>query len=341
MSIRNMLLFALVLAGALLQPVFAENLRCRPAISGNLWWIEPEMMKDGVDKWRDELDAQQKIGFDLLWLMNTDSVIDMPGDPLKQLLDMCAKRHVKVILDAGSTSNWYAPLDIDKELDICGKHIKKIGEHYGNHPAFYGWYISQEIYMCWGPTADYIDKLYPELVKMCKRSADLPVMVSPFFILDRDKIFGNFQFNEPDEYRDYWARLLKKSGIDIVMLQDSGEHFSYVTMDQRRPFFEAMQQACKLSGAKLWGNVEVAEYVCESPEAFVKKYGHVHHSTVPLPWRSVPIDRLQQKLELAAQYSDRIVSWGYKEYCRPELGSDAAKWYEDYRAYYKRCSGMK
>lgn len=339
-----MRLYVLVILGLIIcilpQSVSADNLRCRPCISGNLWWLSPDMFEGGMSKWRDELDDQQKIGFDLLWLMNTDSVLDMPGDPLKQLLDLCAKRHVKVIIDAALNQNWYNPLDLNNELSYCGKHIKTIGERYGNHPAFYAWYIGQEIYMCWPDQAtyDYIFKLYPALVKLCKQSANHPVTVSPFFILDRDQIYGKFRFNEPDEYRDFWTKLLKKSGIDILMLQDSGEHFSYVTMDQRRPFFQAMQAACKASGTKLWGNVEVAEYICESPQAFVQKYGRVHHSTVPLPWRPVPIDRLKQKLDLAAEYSDQIVSWGYKEYCRPEIGPEAAKWYEDYKAYYHESS---
>lgn len=338
MRIRYILLLIILLA-AMARPVLsADNCnKCLPLISGNLWWLDADMFDGGMSKWRDELDNQQKIGFDILWLINTDSVIDLPGDPLKQLLDLCAKRHIKVIIDAGTSGAWYHPFDLDKETDACKKHIQKIGERYAGHPAFYAWYIYQEIYMCWPGNSDYdyIFKLYPSLVKMCKRSANLPVIVSPFFILDRDKIYGNFRYNEPGEYRDFWAKLLKKSGIDIVMLQDSGEHFSYVTMDQRRPFFQAMFDACKESGAKLWGNVEVAEMVCDSPESFVQKYGRVHHSMVSIPWRPVPIDRLKQKLELASEYSERIVSWGYKEYCRPDIGVEAAKWYEDYKAYYR------
>lgn len=326
-----------VLLGFLLQSASASDagVKCRPLISGNLWWITPDMMKGGMSKWRDELDDQQKIGFNILWLCNTASVIDLPGDPLRQLLDLCQKRKVKVVLDAGTSGPWWEPLVLAKELSICTNHIKAIGGHYGGHPAFYAWYLSQEIYMCWGGEADYINHLYPELVKQCKQSANLPVMVSPFFILDRQKIFGDFRFNDPDEYRDYWKGLLKRSGIDIVLLQDSGEHFSYVTIEQRQPFFEAMAQACQQSGAKLWGNVEVAEMLCDSPDEYARKYGRVHPSKASgLPWRAVPMDRLKEKLDLAAQYSDRIVSWGYQEYCRPQLSPVAAKWYQDYSVYY-------
>ena len=74
-------------------------------------------------------------------------------------------------------------------------------------------------------------------------------------------------------------------------------------------------------------------------EEYPKRYGKVHANSVPnLPWRPVPIDRLKSKLELAAQYSEDIVTWGYREFCRPSIGPAAKAWYEQYLAYYRRLS---
>jgi hypothetical protein len=293
-----------------------------------------------MDGWRDELDQQAKIGFDLLWLVNAPAALasEKEAKLLSDLMDLCAKRKVKVILDTGSSGMWYASIDLNKELKMCGENIDRIGERLGKHPAFFAWYVPHETYWCWpGEWNDYIHALYAGLVERCKKAASLPVTVSPFFILDRDKIFGDFRYVEPDEYERYWAEIVRKSGFDIVMLQDSGEHFSYVTNDMRRPFFKAMQSACRASGAKFWGNVETAEFDCPSKDEYVRRYGKVHHSTVKnAPWRPVPIGRLREKLELACQYCTDIVTWGYREYCRPELGEAAAKWYSDYRAYYRR-----
>jgi len=76
--------------------------------------------------------------------------------------------------------------------------------------------------------------------------------------------------------------------------------------------------------AILWGNVEVAEFVCKSPERYVELYGRGHHSQVKdPPWRAVPMLRLKEKLALAPEYSERIVCWGYQHYCRSGLGDDA------------------
>jgi len=314
--------------------------RCRPKISGALWWYDPtESAGWGIDGWRDELDRQSRIGFDLLWLCNTQGAVatDEGVALLRGLLDMCAKRKVRVVLDAGSTGSWYSPLDLKKDLEVCGSHIGKLGKLFAGHPAFFAWYVNQEIYMSWGAQADYIDGLYPGLVERCKKAADLPVTISPFFILDRDKVFGDFRYNEPAEYERFWARLIARSGFDIVMLQDSGEHFSYATNEMRRPFFEAMRGACKSAGARFWGNVETAEYVCPSKEEFVRLYGKIHHAEAKgLPWRAVPIDRLKGKLELAAEFGEEIVTWGYREFCRPALGEAAQKWYSDYRDYVRR-----
>ena len=334
-----------LLAGSTLDAVSADKqveqglAGARPsepaAISGTLWWCSPSQFSEwGLTGWRKELEQQQALGFDLLWLTQAPQVVRNPGFSLRNLLDLCAERKFQVILDTGSTGKWFAPLDLKKELDLCRKNIRTIGEQLAGHPAFYAWYIPHEIYMDWGAMNEYVSDLYPALVEACRKSAKLPVTLSPFFILDRTRVFGDFRYNEPAEYGAYWAGLIKKSGLDIIMLQDSGEHFSYVTNEQRRPFFQAMSQACRLCGARLWGNVEVAEMDCPSIEAYVSRYGRVHHSAAKgIPWRPVPLDRLREKLKLAAEYSERLVSWGYQEFCRPALGRSAASWYTNYQRY--------
>jgi len=307
---------------------------CPPVISGNLWWYHPRSFS--LDEWERMLAEQKRLGFDLLWLSNTASALDTEehGVHLAGLMDQAHSLGFQVLLDTGFTPNWYGHRDLERELAYCGRTVDHLGERFGAHPAFYGWYIPHEIYMTWGDFAAYIDRLYPALVQRAKQAADKPVTLSPFFILDRDQIFGTFQFNEPDAYQRYWEGLLRRSAIDIVMLQDSGEHFSYVTNAMRRPFFQAMHAACKATDAKLWGNVECAEFVCESPEAYIAKYGRVHHAAVKdAPWRIVPMDRMQEKLTLASEYSERIVTWGYQQFGRPVLGEAAQAWGEAYRAY--------
>lgn len=314
-----------------------KSLPCRPSISGALWSINGANLAIwSDDQLRAELTEQRALGYNLIWLSYTASVIDAPGDPIQRLLDVCSKRHIEVIMDVNMSPSWFTTIDLKSELELCQKHITAMAAKYGGHPAFYAWYIPHEVYMTWGYAEVYQDGLYAGIVEMCKKTGKRPVTLSPFFILDRNKIFGDFRYAEPDEYYSHWRDTLKKSGIDIIMMQDSGEHFSYVTIDQRRPFFKAMKAACDETHTKLWGNVETAEYVCENIDEYIRLYGRVHHSTaVGLPWRAVPMERLRQKLELASGYCERIVCWGYYEFCRPSVGADAVKWYQDYANYYK------
>ena len=300
----------------------AKRLKTRPVISGNL---RPYRAKG----WVQDLDEEAALGFNLLWLSHASSALQSPppADPLGELFDMCAKRQVEVILATEATGNWSTTQDLKQELKVVGESIKAYAERYGDRPAFTSWYVPHEIYSDAGHEGKdihkFINELYPAIVEMCKKATPgKPVTLSPFFVLDKHKVFGNYPYIEPEEYQRYWAKLIRRSGFDVIMLQDSGEHFSYVTDEQRRPFFAAMQAACQEGGAHLWGNVEVAEAVCPSIEEYIKRYGRIHHSKVKdMPWRAVPIERLESKLSLAAEYSERIVSWGYYQFGPPGIRS--------------------
>ena len=132
------------LAAACAPGASAAARRCRPVLSGPLWWYDPALSKQwGESGWRDELDQHSKIGFNLLWLCNSPAGFGSEEDTraLRSLRDLCAKRKVRVILDTGSSPVWYAKLDLKKELDICGANIKRIGEEFAKHPAFFAWYV--------------------------------------------------------------------------------------------------------------------------------------------------------------------------------------------------------
>lgn len=322
----------------------AKPLRCAPIISGALMWVHKEYARpDFIGSWKAELEDERAIGFDLGWLSNVRALLqdDAPAGRLRELLDVYSASGMRVLLDTGSTPDWYVRMDADGEIEHARRQIEMITERVGDHPVFYGWYVPQEIYVMWDAGAVFIDRVYPAIVESCKRATpEKPVTVSPFFILDKTGVFGDFRYAEPDEYRRYWTGLIRRSGFDVVMMQDSGEHFSYVTNEQRRPFFEAMRGACDDSGARFWGNVECAEFECPSLEEYVRRYGRVHHSTVKdAPWRPVPLDRLESKLRLAAEYVERIVTWGYVEFCKPSHGQSAATWYAAYKAYVERVRG--
>ena len=96
------------------------------------------------------------------------------------------------------------------------------------------------------------------------------------------------------------------------MLQDSGEHLSFFTLEQRETFWAATAAACRAAGKQFWLNVETGEAIAANWDDYTKQYW-----ANSLQWRVTPMDRLKQKLNCAAYYADGIVNWGYFPYMDP------------------------
>src|SRR5690606_19487715 len=137
---------------------------------------------------------------------------------------------------------------------------------------------------------------------------------------------GNYRWASPEEYEEFWTETLRQAPIDIVALQDSGEHLSFYTAEDRRPFFQAMKAACDAAGKTLWANVETGELHVDGYEDYVERFGiktHVNDAKTQPYWRGVPVDHLKMKLDVAGEFSPRAITWGYREFIRPSLGPEA------------------
>jgi hypothetical protein len=184
-----------------------------------------------------------------------------------------------------------------------------------------------------------------------KVSPQSVVTISPFFLLDKEELRG-FKYLEPEVYEQWWSVTLAETKIDILMLQDSGEHMKFFTLKQREPFFAAFSRACHKAGTKFWVNVETGEvdvfnwdeYLALERKALsVGKSMGVSDGVVP--WRFTPIDWLEKKLHLAAMYGENIINWGYYPYMAknpmypPGLSiENPLQAYQDYKTYYERIS---
>ncbi len=120
------------------------------------------------------------------------------------------------------------------------------------HPSFTGWYIPLETW-----TGDYqtaeIDRLRSFFRGVhdgcCALSGEVPIAISPFINTDR---------TSPNRTRQVYQALLRDSGIDIVLLQDSvgAQAWNIGIREHSAPYFEAFQAACQTNGVKLWANLE-------------------------------------------------------------------------------------
>jgi len=319
-----------------------------PVMRGTLWWM-PYLPKASQEEYSRCIQAQRDVGFDLLWILGTPSLMEKatqseaagePYDPLDLVLQIADEAGMRVIVDLPQ-EGWYGRAEADDVIGRVAKHIQAFSSRYGKHRSLRGWYLNYEI----NPIAEDNPKesrwwrdVWQEETAACHRA--LPgslVTISPFFLMDEKRRRG-FVYLAPAQYGKWWEETLRQTKIDVVMLQDSGaEHLAFFTLADREPFFAAMQTACRRAGCHLWLNVESGEADVAGWEEFMLKEREKN-----VPWRFVPIDRLAGKLALASRYGESIVNWGYFPYMAPEAGEKETplqrEAYLAYQTYYQRQS---
>ncbi len=310
-------------------------------LAGAFWWMSAADAQRAPESWREELDHLQALGMDML-VVSIPFVNDAPESqdgadaaPLKAFFDEADRRNLRIFINTLFTPDWWTLDDPAPEIARAEVTIRNIARLYGGRPSFHGWYVPYELYVFWDREADLIRTLYREVALRCKAALDKPVMISPFFILDQAGVLGDFRWAAPEEYQEFWTGMLRQAPVDIVALQDSGEHLSYYTLEERRPFFAAMKAACDAAGAALWANIETGELLVASPEDYAARFGAKTHvndpKTVPY-WRGVPAEKLKEKLQFAGAFTDTAITWGYQEYIRPASKPTAQALYESYLA---------
>ncbi|MBI5091190.1 MAG: DUF4434 domain-containing protein [Candidatus Hydrogenedentes bacterium] len=337
-AFRSVPLFLAILAVAGCASL--PNSQRSPAkLNGSLWWVTPDDAHRPIESWKADLDALQALDISLLVLNGPFVGEDLAAgqtDPMEAFFAEADRRHLSLYLDTLSAPNWWTLTDPAPEVARARTRIQRLQQRYGKHPSFSGWYIPYELYVFWGAQADLLRTLYRDISAACKEAAPTrPVLISPFFILDKAGNLGDFRWATPEEYQAFWTETLRATSIDCVALQDSGEHLSCYTLDDRRPFFAAMKNACKASGKTLWANVEMGELDVASIDAYVARFGRkttVNDPVTASSWRGVPAEKLRGKLRLAGEYCPTAISWGYREFVRPSLGPTSAQLYQEYHA---------
>ncbi len=341
-------------------------LQTAPLIRGTLWWMNNNQIDTwSKDRFVQEIQAQQDVGFNLLWLLNTPQLTDIaikaeaegkPRDVLQWIFQIADEKGMHIIIDLNQNGgDLYRKMTAEEMVARTKPYIQTFYTRYGTHPSFYGWYLNNEI----NPlrSSDEVEsrfwrEAWKGIVRECHRVArGSLVTISPFFLLDKDGVRG-FVYLLPDEYEEWWSITLKETGIDILMLQDSGEHMGFYTLEQREPFMAAFARACRKAGTRFWVNVESAQIDISGWD----EYRQIENSKEKKPimsswesWRFTPIDWLGKKLGLAARYSENIVNWGYYPFMNPypaagefpfalsgEQQPTQRKAYEAYKAYYQR-----
>lgn len=323
-----------------------------PLIRGALWWFTSEYAELTEDDFEKAIQAQCDVGFDTLWIFNTPTMLAAAerGDSnqashLEAIYKIADAKGMRIIADLPQ-GGWYGKATKEEILAVNRDHIARYAARYGEHSSFWGWYLNYEINPIKPDDTEqtaFWRELWRDIVDACHGAApESVVTISPFFLLD-DGTRRGFYYQSPEEYAGWWGATMKAAGIDILMLQDSGEHLSFFTLEQREPFFAAVAKACHDAGAKFWVNVETGEAHVADWEEYLAL-----SKEKKVPWRFTPIDWLEKKLELAARHGDGIINWGYFPFMDPMglpvtsgergvvTGATPPEAYQDYKAYYIR-----
>ncbi len=59
---------------------------------------------------------------------------------------------------------------------------------------------------------------------------------------------------------------------------------------------------------------------------------HVNDPKTAPYWRGVPAEKLRDKLRFVRTFTPTAITWGYREYVRPNLGPAAQQLHTEYRA---------
>jgi len=328
----------------------SRGLKTAPLLRGALWWVGGENREYDWTRrqFAEAIKAQREVGFNLLWLMNMPHLFERaleadktgrPRDIPDIILDIADAEGMKAIIELPQ-AGWYGKTEAKKIIESNENFIRRFHERYGKHPSFHGWYLNYEINPIFPnekEESEFWRQVWGAIVRHCHRVAPGSIVtISPFFLLDDESRRG-FNYLTPEQYDRWWTSTLKATGIDVVMLQDSGEHLTFFTLEQREPYWAAFASACHKAGAQFWLNVETGEAIAASWEEFIaaeRKRG----KPWDVSWRVTPIAWLERKLDLAARYATNIVNWGYFPYQRPDGTPEARDAYRQYKAYYERIS---
>lgn len=190
--------------------------------------------------------------------------------------------------------------DYDTEIDLNRAVIDEAWERYGSHPAFAGWYLSQEI----SRRIPGIASLYTRLGGHCKAtSSGLPTLISPYMdgvknVNSTSNAITKAAGVTIEDHVKEWDEILfgVRGAVDIVAFQDG--HVEYSELGD---FLAANRELAQRHGMQSWSNTE--SFDRDMPIKFL-----------PIKW-----DKLRLKLDAAAAAGvDKVITFEFSHFMSPQ-----------------------
>lgn len=167
------------------------------------------------------------------------------NDPFRNIFKAAEELDMKVMSAAEPNGgNQLLPLERDKKIS------REVWDLYGRYKSFYGWYFANE----------YSDRFWKSDAFLERTGSYYKGMVEHLHhISGKPTAFAPYLFDiGPEKQAEIWDRVLKKTKIDIIMMQDGVACLpTRMSLDRAKRYYYAMHKVCKDNGVRLWTDLEV------------------------------------------------------------------------------------
>ena len=248
--------------------------------------------------------------------MSEEDAFEPPVDLVRLFLDLSAKHRMSFHFGLYDSGKYWTAGDYEAEVELNRRVIAEAWTRYGDHPAFAGWYLSQECSRKIGRITD----LYAELGRTCKRASDgLPVLISPYIDgpknVDQDagvtaRDSGVDLATHAREWDEIFAGI--SGAVDTVAFQDG--HVDFAVLED---FLRVNKRLADRHGLACWTNSE--SFDRDMPIRFM-----------PIKW-----EKLLLKLRAAERAGiTRAITFEFSHFMSPQSAYlQAGHLYNRYREY--------
>lgn len=194
--------------------------------------------------------------------------------------------------------------DWKREVEINRPYIAEVWSRYGHHSSFAGWYLPHETH----DTGMRIVDLNVALAELCKNTADLPTLSSPYWYgharMSNGAKGAGGRLHSLDEIGTQWDEVMSSfSGvIDILAFQDGT--VADTALDAT---LALTREIADRHGIELWSNVE----------AFDRD---ASFEFPPIDWR-----RLVYRLDCAARHTTKTLTFEWSTFLSPNALTPSAR----------------
>ena len=248
--------------------------------------------------------------------MSEEGAFEPPVDLVRLFLDLSAKHHMAFHFGLYDSGKYWTSGDYEAEVELNRRVIEEAWSRYGGHPAFAGWYLSQECSRKAGRNAE----MYARLGRACKNaSGGLPVLISPYIDgpknVDPDAgVVAREEGVSLETHEREWDEIFGdiSGAVDTVAFQDG--HVDFAVLED---FLRVNKRLADRHGLACWTNSE--SFDRDMPIRFM-----------PIKW-----EKLLLKLRAAERAGiTRAITFEFSHFMSPQSAYlQAGHLYNRYREY--------